>query len=385
MEEVVTMVIVATHALFLNGKDIYGPAHAVSLFLNKIGRDHIFIKHSAEGMSLSQITYYKNGKLHKIEKSGTRKILPFGVRHLIELFISLKVTLTTSGKSELFVGADPLNALAGNILVFIGKVDKTIFLSADFSLQRFPSKIMSQIYILLDKAAMFWSAQTWSVSKRIVDYRKKQRLADAKNKILPNAPFFDDVKRLPYKDIHKHDLVLVSALKKGIVPFTLLIDAIEQLSKRVTDVRLLIIGDGPEGKVLRDYVSKKKLDYCVKFYGALSHDDMFSVLVKSAVGIAVYEESDGKHFRYFSDSMRTRDYLAAGLPVFFSGPSSIGSEILERDAGRIVNLEKKAIIVALQEVLTKSTLYRKLRNNALALAKEYDTYTLLKKYLAFLD
>lgn len=374
------MIIVATHALFLNGIDVYGPAHAVSLFLNKTGRDHIFIKHSAEGMCLSQITYYKDGKLHKVEESGTRKILPFGVRHLIEFFISLKVTLATPSKSELFVGADPLNALAGNVLVFIGKVDKTIFLSADFSLQRFQSKIMSQIYILLDKAAMFWSVQTWSVSKRIVDYRKKQGIADAKNKILPNAPFFDDVKRLPYKYIHKHDLVLVSALKKDIVPFTLLIDAVGKLSKRLKDIRLLIIGGGPQETVLKDYVSKKKLDHCIKFYGALSHDDMFSVLVKSAVGIAVYEESDKKHFRYFSDSMRTRDYLAAGLPVFFSGPSSVGTEILEREAGRVVALKKKAIVTTLEEVLTNPAFYQKLRINALSLAKEYDTYALLTKY-----
>lgn len=385
MEEAVTMIIVATHALFLNGKDVYGPAHAVSLFLNKTGRDHIFIKHSAEGMCLSQIAYYKDGKLYKTEENGTRKILPFGVRHLIEFFISLKVALATSSKSELFVGADPLNALAGNVLVFIGKVDKTIFLSADFSLQRFQGKIMSQVYILLDKAAMFWSAQTWSVSKRILNYRKNKGLLGVKNKILPNAPFFNDVPRVAYKDINKHDLVLVSALKKGIVPFVLLIDVIEQLSKRVIDVRLLIIGGGSEERALRDYVSKKKLDYCVKFYGALSHDDMFAVLVKSAIGIAVYERSDEKHFRYFSDSMRTRDYLASGLPVFFSGSSSIGSEILERVAGRIVKLEKKVIIAALQEVLTKPTFYRKLRSNALTLAKEYDTYALLKKYLAFLD
>lgn len=379
------MIIIATHALFLNGKDVYGPAHAVSIFLNKTKRDHIFVKHSAEGMCVSKVEYYRWGKLEKVEEFGTRKVLLFGVRHLIEFFISLKVTLETSSKSELFVGVDPLNALAGNVLMFIGKVDKTIFLSADFSLQRFQGKIMSQIYILLDKAAMFWSVQTWSVSKRIVNYRKKRGLLGAKNKILPNAPFFNDVQRVAYKDIYKHDLVLVSALKKGIVPFVLLIDAIEQLSKRVTDVRLLIIGGGSEERSLRDYVSKKKLDYCVKFYGALSHDDMFSVLVKSAVGIAVYEESDEKHFRYFSDSMRTRDYLAAGLPVFFSGPSSIGFEILERNAGRIIKLKKKVIVIALQEVLTKPALYRKLRNNALALAKEYDTYTLLKKYLAFLD
>lgn len=378
------MIIVATHALFLNNKDVYGPAHAISLFLNKTQREHVFIKHRAEGECLSRVEYYAAGKLQRIEEIGTTKRLRFNLRYLLELFVSMKVTLKQSDKCTLFVGADPLNSLAGNLLKFIGKVDKTVFLSADFSLRRFENPFMSKVYLMLDKAAMFWSEQTWSVSQRIVEYRKKQGLEAARNKILPNAPFFDDVKRLSYEEICKYDLVLVSALKKGIVPFALLIDVIDELQKSMHDVRLHIIGSGPQEGVLKNYVSKKSLEHCVKFYGALSHEDMFAVLVKSAIGIAVYEETDEKHFRYFSDSMRTRDYLASGLPVFFSGTSAAGSEILKSNAGRVVTLEKDLMIDALKEVLTNPTLYQRLRRNALRLAKEYDTSAFLKKYFALL-
>lgn len=379
------MIIIATHMLFLQNKEIYGPANTVSTFFNKTRSDYIFIKHRIEGECLSRVEYYKRGTLQKVEEIGTMKVLPFGLRHLLELIISIKIILSQPGKQKLFIGTDPLNALSANVLKLVGRVEKTVFFSADFSLRRFSNALMSYIYILFDKAAMFGSDQTWSVSKRIVEYRKAKGLEDRKNKILPNAKFFDDIKRLPYEKINKHDLVLVSALRDGIAPFTLLIDSIDELHRSIHDVRFHIIGSGPQEKMLRDYVSKRNLGNCVKFYGALSHEDMFSILVKSAIGIAIFEKTDKRHFRYFSDSMRTRDYLASGLPVFFSGPSSIGSEIFERDAGRIVKLEKKVIVVTLQEVLTKQALYRKLRNNALALAKEYDTYTLLKKYLAFLD
>lgn len=379
------MIILATHALFLNNKDIYGPAHTVSAFLNKTQKDHIFIKHRAEGICLSKIEHYKSGKLHKEQYRGVAHSLPSLLRYLLEMYISISIFLRSPKGYTLFIGADPLNALAGNIGKIISKVEKTVFLSADFSLKRFDNFLMSYSYLFLDRLAMFKSEQTWSVSRRIVEYRKAQGLGVDKNKILPNAPFFDDIKRVSYKQINKHDLVLVSALKKGIVPFTLLIDVVEKLQKDIKDVRLLMIGSGSEDGMLKEYVDKKKLNHCIVFYGVLSHDKMFSVLVKSAIGIAVYEKTNKTHFRYFSDSMRTRDYLASGLPVFFSGASGVSAEILERNAGRIVRLETNALVSSLKDILNNSILYQKLRQNALGLAQKYDTFALLKKYFILLS
>lgn len=378
------MIVLVTHALFLNNKDVYGPAHAVSIFLNKTGRDHIFIKHRAEGQCLSKIEFYKGGKLQQTKNKGTTTALPFIFRYFLELYISIKTAYLIPDKCELFIGVDPLNALAGNILKIMGKVNTTVFLSADFSLKRFENVFLSNIYILLDKAAMFWSGQTWSVSKRIVDYRQKQGITENKNKILPNAPFFEDIKRHPYKKIHKHDLVLVSALNRGIVPFELIIDVVCELRKTIKDIHLHIIGSGSEEKKLKNYVTAKHAEQFIKFYGVLTHANMFTILTKSSIGIAVYEKTDKKHLRYFSDSMRTRDYLASGLPVFFSGSSAVGSEILSREAGRVVSLEKEAMVDSLKEVLTNPTLYQKLRINALKLAKEYDTFNLLTKYFTLL-
>ncbi len=110
------MIIIATHAVFMNGKDIYGPPHAVSLFLNKQKDAHIFIKHNLYANGPSKVEYYRNGKLEKEDSIKESPIkFPFFL-YLYEMYTTLKIVLAEQEKVTLFIGVDPLNALAGEIL-----------------------------------------------------------------------------------------------------------------------------------------------------------------------------------------------------------------------------------------------------------------------------
>lgn len=376
------MIVISTHAVFLKNKDVYGPPHAVSLFLNKRKIDHIFIKHRLEGNGFSRVEYYKKGKLIRTIERGYPKRLPFFLQYVFELLLSLKITIQDAKGCEMFIGVDPLNAFSGNLLKTIRKTKKTVFFSADFSLKRFETPILNNFYLFLDKLAMFWSDYAWSVSRRIQEYRRKQHLQNKKNLLLPNAPFFNDIKRIDYSKINKYDLVIVSALEKGI-EFELLLDVLFEIRKSIAKVRLIIIGSGSEEERIRNYVIDKNLSGNVKFLGALSHEKMFKVLTKSALGIALYKKSDKKHFRYYSDPMKVRDYLASGLPTIISGNSGIGLELEKRNAGKIVKIEKKEIVDALKNIFKNHDLYLEMRKNAIELAKRYDTYNLLEKYLNY--
>jgi len=374
------MIVIATHAVFLNGKDIYGPPHAVSLFLNKKKKEHFFIKHRLWGAGKIIVEHYKNGKLFKTWETGFGKRFPSVSQYVIEIFFTILICFKNSKKCELFIGVDPLNAMAGNILKIFGKTKQVVYFSADFAKERFPNHLLNTIYLNLDYYSSIWSSVTWSVSKRIVEFRKEQGLLDEKNKLLPNAPFFKDVKRLPYDEIKHHDLVIVSALERGIA-FELLLDVLSELKKKVRDARLIFIGAGSyEGK-LKEYVEKKDLKENTEFLGAKSHEDMFGILVKCGIGIALYENSDEKHFRYFSDPMKVRDYLASGLPVIISGNSSLGYEVNKEQIGKLVKLNKKEIVDAILPLLLDEKLYKNMRNNAIKFAKKYDTFTLLEKYI----
>ncbi|HSW98152.1 MAG TPA: glycosyltransferase [Candidatus Saccharimonadales bacterium] len=377
------MIVIVTHAVFLHGKDIYGPPHAVSLFLNKKKITHIFIKHNLYGTGPSVVEYYKNGKKTKTENIKNIAGLVF-LQYFYEFLITSWIVVSKAKRCQLFIGVDPLNEFAGNVLKTIGIVGKTIYFSADFALLRFPNSMLNNFYLWLDKKAMLDSNQTWSVSKRIQLYRKENGLDNGRNLLLPNAPFFDEVKRFPYGKIQKHSLVLVSALEKGIA-FELLFDVVAKLKQKLPDVTLVLIGTGSLEGTLKEYVKEKKLENTIQFVGVLSHNDMFKLITRCAIGIAFYENSDKTHFRYFSDPMKVRDYLASGLPAFISGNSGIGDELEKKNAGVKVDLSEKDIYEKLLMVLDNPGKYQKMREHAIALANEYNMSELLSNYLKQLD
>jgi len=377
------MIIIATHAVFLNDKDVYGPPHAVSLYLNHKKISHIFLKHRLDGNGYSIVEKYKHGRLAKTIKIGSNNRKQFAVQYIYELFLTLKITFAEKERCEIFIGVDPLNAVAGNLLKFFGKARKTVYFSADFAMKRFENSFLSNFYLFLDNLVMHWSNFTWSISKRITFYRKRKGLKEQKNLLLPNAPFFDSVKRKKIDEIHKHDLVIVSKLSEGIA-FELLIDSIKKLHKKYSDIRLLLIGSGEKENELRNYVDKRDMGKQVLFLGAKSHEEMFKTLVTCGVGIAFYSYSNKNHFHYFSDSMKVRDYLASGLPSLISGNSGIVEELEKNLAGKHVKLDINDITHVISNIFNDDKLYEKMRENAILLAKQYDTAALLDKYFLLL-
>lgn len=377
------MIVIATHAVYLNNKDIYGPPHAISHYLNKKKKAHIFIKYPLFSESFYTQEYYENGKLVKNSKHTYPTFSPPAVRYMLEFIWTMKIVLSQKS-CELFIGVDPLNAAAGNFLKKFKKVKRSIYFSADFALQRFPGPLMNNIYHFLDTRAMFDSSETWSVSSRIVAYRKKKGLKQSKNKQLPNAPFFDEVKRQSYEKIKPHDLVIVSALEKGIA-FDLLLNVLQKISNQFANSRLIFIGAGSLEQSLKEKCNKLGIQKRTLFKGALSHEDMFTVLEKAGIGIALYDVADNRHFRYFSDPMKVRDYLAAGLPVIVSGNSSIGEELEKKKAGYVVTLDEKNIYNTIAKIFRSEKIYKENRKNAIELAREYDTFSLLEKYIGNLN
>lgn len=180
----------------------------------------------------AQVDHYKNGKLISRYEAGSKKRLPTILQYGFECFVNIKEILKNGRKHEVIIGVDPLNALAVNLLKLFGVTKRTIYFSADFALKRFDNPLLNSIYLNLDILAMRWANETWSVSKRIVDYREAHGLPKEKNIYFPNAPFFNDVKRKTFDKIHKHDMVIVSALHKGIA-FDLIIDVLYEIKKEL--------------------------------------------------------------------------------------------------------------------------------------------------------
>ena len=110
------MIIISTHAVFFKDKDVYGPPHAISLYLNKKKIDHIFIKHRLEGDGFSRVEYYKKGRLMRMIERGFPKRRKLYLQYLFEVLLTIKVTIQDAERCEVYIGVDPLNSFAGEPL-----------------------------------------------------------------------------------------------------------------------------------------------------------------------------------------------------------------------------------------------------------------------------
>lgn len=83
------------------------------------------------------------------------------------------------------------------------------------------------------------------------------------------------------------------------------------------DSNLLVVGDGPELPKLRAICAHRGLSGRVSFLGSLGGADLDRVMARADVGVA----SLGEHRRggWSLSPLKTRDYLARGLPVLFAG------------------------------------------------------------------
>lgn len=369
--------LIVTHAVFIDGIDIYGPPHTVSEHLEHARHEHVFIKHDLSGIQptkVDQIAPKGKSRSEEFQLSGSANIN----RYFQELFLTVK--LGRAHKPTITIATDPLNACAALVLKFLGDTSHVIYLSADFATKRFPSIPMNVLYHALDHLSMYFADQTWSVSQRIVNFRKRHLLPDSKNKHFPNTPLPHEIPSFKLSEKDRNQLVVVSALENTI-DFDILLQAIQQVRQSHRKVTLHIIGNGSKKADIQKQAKKLDIANAIQFLGAMSHQDMFKVLVKAGVGIALYNDADQHHFRYYSDPMKVRDYTAAGCPVIISGNSGLGYEIDRENIGFLVEKNSTEIAKAIKDIINSKDSYHTHAKRAMLFSKKYDKSTLIDTYL----
>jgi glycosyltransferase involved in cell wall biosynthesis len=91
----------------------------------------------------------------------------------------------------------------------------------------------------------------------------------------------------------------------------LLLEALRLLPR---DIRVLIVGDGPEREALGRMAAEPGLSGRVVFTEAVPHDKMPAYLDAMDVGVAPFEPMDDFYF----SPLKVAEYMAAGLPVVAS-------------------------------------------------------------------
>src|SRR3989344_8307597 len=94
--------------------------------------------------------YLKNKKRkYKLIKYPLTSKIPLVLKSIFEISNSIFISLQF--KPDLFIGIDPLNALAGIILRKLHLIKKTIFYCVDYTPTRFHNKFVNSIYLWCDR------------------------------------------------------------------------------------------------------------------------------------------------------------------------------------------------------------------------------------------
>jgi len=155
-----------------------------------------------------------------------------------------------------------------------------------------------------------------------------------------------------------------------------LVDAFQQLHDRYSDVRLLIVGDGPRRKHLKDTLAARHLLKSAQLIGAVNPSEVPAWLTSMDAALALYPDLD--HF-YFSP-LKVYEYLAAGLPVVATNIGKLGGVITHGENGFLCPPGDTAAVVSALETLRKDRdLRERMGKSARALVSKAHTWDAVAK------
>jgi len=271
------------------------------------------------------------------------------------------------GTFDLFFTANAYTAWIGNILRKIHLVKKTIFWVWDYFPPHFPDwrlRLARKIYLRFDNPAINHSDKVIFLNRRLAKVRKDLNIISNINdhEIIPIGTNPTTKKPSSKKMIIGH----MGMLKWG-QGLDFLFDTLPELTKKVKNLKVEIIGSGPDEFHYRKRA--KKIRSKIKFYGFVQSDNEIDRLIRRwDVGIATYVPNKSSE-HYWGDPSKIKAYISQGIPAITTNVSYFASELKRVNAGKIIKYgNQEEFITSIKDIIKKQKTYKK---NALKLARKY--------------
>lgn len=351
-------IVISQHTTFT-----WGPGNMLSSYLRGC-KELLFIHHPFD-IKVNEPSFFEvfNGgelKVRQTVGSTYRPVLSF----LKDFLLIFRIVLQQKQKYDLFIGIDPLNAFAGLILKYIGKVQTVIFYPIDYSPTRFNNKFLNWVYHYIERFSAKHSDRVWFLTRQVLELFLKKG-ADEKKCLLTLV----QVEKIYYNKVidrfKNPTIVYLGGLypEKGV---DLILDSMQGIIQHIPKVKLLIIGTGPEEEKLREKIKKNNIENCVEMKGYIeSHNEALEMLSKCTIGIAPYIVDKAQYTGY-GFGAKILEYLACGLPVVITR----WKEIEDRGLGIVIDQSAEELTNAVIKLLNDESLYTKCRDSAYEAAKE---------------
>lgn len=347
------MIIIAGHASLIKGNIYEAPTNTLVEILSSQKQDFIYIRHFLDGHMPSTAYLYRDGEIAQtVELWTISRVAP--LRYMTEVCATVIFCLGVKTSDKLcFIGVDPLNALSGIVLSWLGKVQRKIYFTSDYSVTRFKNRILNSVYHWIDRFAIKRVDYVWNVSLRIRALRSKMGVPDAKNVFLPNVPS-PDYERFLSNKRQKFTLVTLGVLADQL-DFSGIFQAVAKLRNKHKELKLKVIGSGPKEEELKKEVKQLKITDMVSFLGHLTHDRALEEISQSGIGLALYNGNWG--FNYYGDSMKCREYFCFALPVLTTDTHSTVEDIKKYKAGEVTEMTAAAYTSAIEKMFANYSTY----------------------------
>ena len=275
------------------------------------------------------------------------------------------------GRVDLYIGGDPVNALAGLLLRKLGFARFVIFYKIDYVPQRFGNVILNRVYHQIDDYCSRQCDYTWNLSRIMIEQRIDRIGAGgvARQIIVPIGANFERIERLPIEKVPRRRLAYMGSLRanQGI---ELAISAFPRIKERFPDAELLIIGSGPMESKLKLLADQTNLKDIVFTGQIIDHKDVEQRLSTCGIGLAPYEPTPSSYTPY-TEPGKVKVYLACGLPVIITNVPKISRDIENRGAGIVIEYSVNDLVNAVAKLVENDGAYRSARKAAVAFASEY--------------
>jgi len=337
--------------------------------------DHLRLKHGRKNNLLS---IYKKKVLIKRKRLLHLRTIPIllypslplvAMLIIVQTIIYARLLSKKYGRFDTYFTVNAFTAWIGILIRNMGLCKKTVFWVWDYFPIKYPVLSISLarlVYWQFDRFSLASSNRVAFTNIKL--YRRMKRAGFIKGYRKPMiVPIATEIKNA--KPIKKPAYILgFLGMLKWPQGLDMIFDNFEKLSKAIPNIKLEIIGSGPEED--RFKMRAKQWKNQVRFYGFIEHERRMERIIRRwSIGLAPYVPSVSNE-SYWGDPSKIKMYLSLGIPVITTDVSYMSDVIKKARAGIIVDYDKgEEFIHAVKAILKKRSLFQK---NAHNLAKTYN-------------
>lgn len=367
--------------IYVNFKPYENAGRILDFLINKFDTVILFsfnFHHLGPNQKTSSLQIFQKGKLYEYRPLWqviTPPMLTFLFLPLRSLMILIQLVWHTLklkwryNKIDVYFTVNAYTAWIGNLLRSIKLVEKTVFWVWDYYPPIHEKKLISLMlwfYWQFDKIGSQCNKLVF-LNQRLQNLRKEIGIMPLESDcpIIPIGT--DPIKNMSLKHPSRTNIIIgfLGVVKRS-QGLDLIFDNASQLLKLFPNIKLEIIGSGPDQKYFKKRAKQTSL--LTHFYGFIpDKEEVSKIMSRFTIGIAPYVP-EKSNVSYYSDNSKIKDYLSQGIPVIATNVFT-AEEVAKEKAGIIVNYYKpEELFDAILKIISN---YKFFQENALKLAERY--------------